>query len=390
MNQTQTGAAVLINVDDHEATRYVRKRVLEKAGFQVHDAENGTAALRLVDEKRPDLVLMDVHLPDIDGIEVTRRLKSHPRTAAVLVLQISASAITAPQATAALNTGADGYLVEPVDPDVLVATVRSLLRLRAVERTLNNVNQELADKNVELTRVNQALRRSNEDLERFAYIGSHDLQEPLRNITTHIQLLDRLSGDRFSESERQLFAVIENGALRMSTLISDVLAYSGIAQQQPSLQPTSLDDSLALALQDLSESVAAADANVTFEPLPSVMGDAAQLGRVFQNLIANSIKYATPGVPPCVHISAERESGGDVLVRVKDNGIGIGAEHLEKIFEPFKRLHGRDIPGNGIGLALCRRIIESHGGRIWVDSREGEGSTFLFTLRPAAQAVSHS
>ncbi|HLY17492.1 MAG TPA: ATP-binding protein [Bryobacteraceae bacterium] len=383
MSKNQRPTAILVNVDDHEPTRYARQRVLEGAGFVVHSAGTGVGALRLVDDRSPDLVLLDVHLPDVDGIEVCRRIKNSAASAAVLVLQISASAISAPQATAALNMGADAYLVEPVDPDVLVATVRSLLRLRAAERGLAQANVELAEKNAELLRVNHALRRSNEDLERFAYIGSHDLQEPLRNITTHIQLLERLTAERFNESERHLFAVVLEGAQRMAGLIQDVLAYSGIGREQPELKPTALADALAMATGNLSEGIAAAGAEVTAGPLPAVLGDTPQLGRVFQNLIGNSLKYRSDGVPLRVNITSDMDPTGDCLIRVADNGIGIAANHLDRVFEPFKRLHGHDIPGNGIGLALCRRIIEGHGGRIWAESGEGQGAVFLFTLHPA-------
>jgi two-component system sensor histidine kinase/response regulator len=375
--------AVLINVDDNEPARYARTRILLQAGFTVHDAATGGQALQKIGEVRPDLVLLDVHLPDMDGIEVCRWIKNREETAAVIVLQISASAVSAPQATAALNTGADSYLVEPVDPDVLVATIRALLRLRTAERAVAQANRELSEKNVELQLLNKALQRSNQDLEHFAYLGNHDLQEPLRNITTHIELLERTAASRFTESERQLFEVVIDGARRMTTLIQDVLAYSGIATETPTLSPTNLDEALQLAVKNLSEVIAKSSACVTAGELPMIYGDYQQLSRVFQNLIANSIKYCSPGLPIRLNIAAKQDSTGVWLISVRDNGIGIPQEHLEKIFEPFKRLHGREIPGTGIGLALCHRIIDAHGGRIWAESREGDGATFLFTLRPA-------
>jgi signal transduction histidine kinase len=374
----------LINVDDNEPARYARTRVLRQAGFVVHDAGTGGEALRLVSALEPDMVLLDVNLPDMSGIEVCRRIKSQEESGGLIVLQISASAISAPQATAALNTGADSYLVEPVDPDVLVATVRAFLRLRAAERGLATANEELSKKNAELQQLNQALRRSNEDLKHFAYVASHDLQEPLRNITTHIQILERLAAERFTLEEKRLFAVVSDGALRMSSLIHDVLAYSGVGTEMPTFRPTSLDDPLRLAMENLTEGRAASGAVVTAAQLPVVMGDPLQLSQVFQNLIGNSIKYHSEAEPVRVDIDAKRDESGDWLIRVRDNGIGIAEDHLEKVFQPFKRLHGRDIPGNGIGLALCRRIVEGHGGRIWAESKEGEGATFLFTLPSAA------
>jgi signal transduction histidine kinase len=375
--------SVLINVDDHAPARYARTRILRQAGFVVHDAGTGNEALRLVEEVRPDLILLDVHLPDISGLEVCRMIKEQEQTSSVIVVQISASAVSAPQAASALNCGADTYLIEPVDPDVLVATVRAFLRLRAAERAFARANQELSDKNLELELVNQALRRSNDDLEHFAYIASHDLQEPLRNITTHIQLIERLGAQRFSETEHQLFGVVVDSVRRMSLLIQDVLAYSGIGKQTPDLLPHDLNESVKVALANISDAVTASHAEISIETLPNVVGDRSQLSRVFQNLIGNSIKYHSPGKPPRIEIRAVREDSGHWAIQVRDNGIGIAEEHFRKIFQPFKRLHGQQIPGNGIGLALCRRIVEWHGGRIWVESKEGDGATFWFTLHPA-------
>jgi len=395
MKECNMSTAVLVNVDDHDPARYARTRVLRQAGFIVHDAATGGEALRLIDELDPDLVLLDVHLPDINGIEVCRRIKSQSSSASVIVVQISASAISAPQATTALNTGADSYLIEPLDPEVLVATVRALLRMRTAERALARVNQELSDKNKELQKVNEALRRSNEDLEHFAYVASHDLQEPLRNITTYIELLDRLTTTRFNDTERQLFSVVTTSAQRMSLLIRDVLAYAGISRGAAPSVPTNLNDSLAVALENLAERIATSGATLDVGPLPTVMGDTMQLSWVFQNLVANSIKYRVPDQPLRIKIDAEEDQWGGWRIAVRDNGIGIAREYHQKVFQPFKRLHGPEIPGNGIGLAFCMRVIETHSGRIWVESEEGKGATFYFTLTAAAPAetrpaVAHS
>ena len=377
--------AVILNIDDNEPGRYARTRVLQRAGFEVHDAGTGREALRLIKEVQPDLALLDVNLPDMNGLEVCHRIKSQEETAAIIVLQISAISISPPQAATALNTGADSYLIEPVDPDVLIATINALLRLRRAERGLAQANQQLSEKNAELQRVNQNLQRSNYDLEHFAFLANHDLQEPLRNITTHLQLLERSTAQRFNEADRHLFETVLDGAQRMRLLIDDVLRYSSAGREESALEPTSLNLALRLALEDLSESIAASDGAVEAGPLPDVAGNHLRLRQVFQNLIGNSIKYRSAR-PPRVDIAAEEEPAGMWRIWVRDNGIGIAEQHFEKVFGPFKRLHGREIPGTGIGLALCRRIIDNHGGRIWIESREGEGTTVLFTLRASATA----
>lgn len=363
---------VIINVDDNEPARYAKSRILTRAGFCVFDAATGTEALTLTKSKAPDLVLLDVNLPDVNGIEVCRRLKSEPDGASILVLQISASATAAPQATAALDSGADAYLAEPVDPDVLISTVRALLRLRSVERELYFTNERLK-------LVNQELERSNEDLRQFAFAASHDLQEPLRTVSSFATLLDRTAGPKLHQDEKVYLTHIIEGSLRMRSLIDDLLAYSQVGHKPDAFQVINLNAILAWALENLHESIALSEARITSDLLPSVLGDEGQLGQVFQNLISNGIKYTKAGVQPAMHLSANRENHS-WRIEVADNGIGIDPEDRQLIFRAFKRLHGREIPGTGIGLSLCRKIIEGHGGRIWVESNTSEGSRFLFTL----------
>lgn len=366
------GPEIIINVDDNEPARYVKTRLLSRAGFTVYDAATGGEALGLIRHHNVDLVLLDVNLPDVNGIEVCRRVKSAPASASVIVLQISASAISAPQATAALDSGADAYLIEPIDPDVLVATVRALLRLRKAERDLSAANDRLK-------LLNKELSRSNEDLQQFAFAASHDLQEPLRTVTSFVTLLERTAAAKFTTDEQEYLKYIAEGARRMRALIDDLLRYSQVGQKPASMEAIDLNALLPGVLSNLREGIVESGAEVAYDPLPVVAGDEAQLGQVFQNLIGNAIKYGRPGVTPVIQVSSVAEDQ-DWVIRVHDNGIGIEREYLQLIFAPFKRLHGREISGTGIGLAICRRVIEAHGGRIWVESIAGQGSDFCFTL----------
>lgn len=367
-----TGGATIINVDDHEASRYAKRRTLLRAGFTVYDAAGGSEALTLIKQHNPDLVLLDVNLPDVSGIEVCRRVKSTLDGASVIVLQISASAITAPHATAALDNGADAFLIEPVDPDVLVATVNALLRLRRAE-------QELSAANERLKLLNQELHRSNEDLQQFAFAASHDLQEPLRTVSSFVTLLEKTATDKLTGKEREYLRYIAEGSERMRALIRDLLSYSQVGQKPASTQLVDLNAVLNWVLQDLRERISESGANITWDPLPSVIGDEEQLGQLLQNLISNAIKYARPGVKPIVKLSAA-EKDHDWVIRVSDNGLGMESDYFQTIFAAFKRLHGKEIPGTGIGLAICRRVVEAHGGKIWVESVAGVGSTFCFSL----------
>ncbi len=379
--------ALILNVDDNVPARYARTRVLQVAGFDVVEAGCGEEAFKLLDSHSPHLVLLDVHLPDINGIEVCRRIKAQKQYSSTPVLQLSATATSAPQATAALNSGADSYLTEPVDPDVLVASIRALLRIRSAEHRLAEANAEMLRANRKLQQLNRALRRSNDDLEHFAYIASHDLKEPLRTITTHLQLIDRALGDKIGEHERDLFEFVVSASRRMSLLIDDVLTYSRLGQQASPPELVDLSEVVSWTLGNLNESIEYAKATIRVDALPQVLGDPVRLGQVFQNLIGNALKYCSPDRPPEISISATSATSGVWEVSVRDNGIGIAEEHQASVFNPFKRLHGQEIPGTGIGLAVCRRIIEAQGGEIWLESEQGKGTTFTFTLPARAETA---
>jgi len=379
-----TSTAVIVNVDDNEPARYARSRILKTAGFAVHEASTAKESVEMIAALRPDLVLLDVHLPDANGIEICRELKSNPANASLLIIQISASALTAPHATAALNSGADMYLMEPVDSDVLIATVRALLRVRKAERDLAKANLALQSANDRLEAVNEELRRSNGDLQQFAFVASHDLQEPLRAVTTFVQLMESSIGDRLSAEEAMYFKHVLDGAERMRHLINDVLAYSQAGRDQgEKLGDIDLAIAVTRALENMRDRIRETGARITVNALPFVHGNLTQFVNLFQNLISNSIKYRRSDLALAVEISATRASPAEWLVHVRDNGIGISPQYHEQVFVPFKRLHGRDIPGTGIGLALCKRIVEMHNGRIWLDSEEKKGACFHFTL-PAA------
>jgi light-regulated signal transduction histidine kinase (bacteriophytochrome) len=229
----------------------------------------------------------------------------------------------------------------------------------------------------------ERLKRSNEDLERFAYISSHDLQEPLRTLVTFTQLLERRYQGKLDPDADEYLHYIVSAGKRMQTLIQDLLEFSRVNTKGAEIRPTDakavVDDALALLHAKTQEN----GATIRYDPLPTVMADPVQLRQVFSNLISNAIKFGKPGVPPEIRIFAKKQDGM-VQFSVRDNGIGIEPQYYDRIFVIFQRLHGMDTyEGTGIGLAIVKRIIERHGGRIWVESEPGKGSTFHFTV-PAA------
>jgi PAS domain S-box-containing protein len=225
------------------------------------------------------------------------------------------------------------------------------------------------------------IERSNEDLEQFAYVASHDLREPLRQVASYVALLERRYGQHLDDDARQFIAYAREGVTRMDRLILDLLEYSRIGRGLI-LVPTQADKAARIAVENLKAVVDDCGGTVTFvSPLPSVLAAEAHLIRLFQNLIGNGLKYHRDGVPPVIRVSATTDAE-HALFTIADNGIGIEAEYFERIFGIFQRLHGRNqYPGTGIGLAICRKVVERHGGRIWVESIPGEGSSFHFSLK---------
>ncbi len=226
----------------------------------------------------------------------------------------------------------------------------------------------------------EELNRSNEELGQFAYIASHDLQEPLRMVASYTQLLARRYKGKLDSDADEFIAFAVDGASRMQRLIQDLLAYSRVGTKGKELLDTSGEDALRHALVNLRGAIEASGAQVTHDPLPSVMADEMQLIQLFQNLVGNAIKYQSAGVPR-VHVSAARNGGKEWIFSVQDNGLGIDSQYFEKIFGMFQRLHKREeFAGTGIGLAICKKIAERHGGSISVESQLGQGSTFRFAL----------
>ena len=232
------------------------------------------------------------------------------------------------------------------------------------------------------------LRRSNDELEQFAYIASHDLQEPLRMVASYTQLLERRYAAQLDESAREFIGYAVDGARRMQEFITGLLKYSRVGTERRVLAEVNLGEVFETALANLRIAIEESGASVTARTLPVVRGDPRQLTQLFQNLIGNAVKFRSPDQAPQVEVWGEPD-GDFWRISVRDNGIGFDPKFYERVFTIFQRLHTRDeYAGTGLGLAICKKIVERHGGRIWVESKEGEGATFSFTL-PAADPGSH-
>ena len=264
-------------------------------------------------------------------------------------------------------------LERPIRMVTLTASIRAALATRSRQYEVRSAMDELVRQHDELTRSNAAL-------EQFAYAAAHDLQEPLRNVSLYTQLIEHKFDQRFDADDRNHMRLIVEGAQRMQNLVADLLSYSRAVNapdqdQQRVVNAESVFEQVTLTMQNL---ILETGTRLSHDPLPELPVYEPHMLQLLQNLISNAIKYRSD-YPPEVHVSARLE--GDLWhFVVKDNGIGIAAEFRGRIFGVFKRLHGRNIPGNGIGLAICERIVHHYGGKIWVDSTPGRGSEFHFTL----------
>jgi PAS domain S-box-containing protein len=248
------------------------------------------------------------------------------------------------------------------------------------------MNDETARKQLQ-----DSLTESNTALEQFAYVASHDLQEPLRTLSAYAQLLAKKYQGKFDADADQFLAFITSASARMGTLVRDLLAYARLTTEVERPSSIALDEDLEAALTHLKQAIEESGARVTHDPMPTLPVDRGQMVRLFQNLIGNAVKYRHPERPAEVHISAEQQ-GTEWVISVRDNGIGFDPNHAGTIFAPFKRLHtAEEYPGTGVGLAICKRIVQAQGGRIWAESQPGNGTSFFFTLPvETAQPLKHT
>jgi signal transduction histidine kinase len=306
------------------------------------------------------------------------------------------SVATLREGTTIIGSGNLDFRIEEISKDEIGDLARAfnqmnvnLATVLASKEELNREVEERRQAQDELKKTLTDLERSNKELEQFAYVASHDLQEPLRMVSSYTQLLGERYGDQLDEKAKKFINYAVDGAIRMQQLIQDLLLFSRVTTRGEEFQPVDSRAALGMAVSGLGETIRESGALVTNDDdFPQVMADQTQLAQVFQNLISNAIKFRGPN-QPLVHVSVRAE---DLhwLFSVKDNGIGIDPRYRGKVFVIFQRLHTREeYPGTGIGLALCERIIKRHGGEIWFDSKPGEGSTFYFTF-PKRTEEGHS
>ncbi len=371
-------AKTILIVDDVPANLAVVSRHLEDHGYRAVVAQSGAEAIERAELVRPNLILLDVLMPGIDGFETCRRLKASQNTHDIPVVFMTALTDAADK-LAGFEAGAVDYVTKPLDGPEVLARIDTHLSLYALRRELQRHNAQLREEIATREQVQEALQRSNTELEQLAYVASHDMQEPLRMVASYLQLVEQRYRGKLDAEADEFIGFAVDGAKRMQALINDLLAYSRVGTKARPFAPTDCAAVVDTAIADLRVAIEECGAEVTRGPLPVVMADATQFTQLFRNLLGNAVKFRSTR-PPQVRIEAERADAGWCFA-VRDNGIGIEREYFDRIFVLFQRLHSRrEYPGTGIGLALCKKIVERHGGRIWVESVQASGSVFRFTI----------
>ena len=372
INTSTLGARpqVLI-VEDEAIVALELRRRLQDLGYGITGTANcGQQALRLIEEHPPDLVLMDIGLAgDMSGTDVAKIIRERFPIPVVYLTAFS----DAGTLERVKGTDEYGYVTKPFQPRQLDAVLQLALTRRKKEQQRSEA---------ECRARGDITRRSKEELQQFTYAAGHDLQEPLRTVSCFVGLLANRLEPKLNGEERELLAEAQNGLARMSTLLTELVAYAqaGVSER---IVAVPAETAFVWAVENLRAAITESGAVLTNGDFPRVMADVSQLTQVFQNLLSNAIKYRRPGEPPLIHVGVEQH-GGEWLFSVRDNGIGFDPQKAEYIFGPFKRLQSQEAyPGTGIGLAICKKIIEAHHGRIWAESIPDEGSTFFFTLPEA-------
>ncbi len=369
-----TAEPSVLVVDDHPGNLLAVEAVIRDLGVPIVTAASGAEALKFVLEREFAVILLDVQMPGMDGFEAASLIRQREKSRHTPIVFITAVSKSDLFIFKGYSYGAVDYILKPFAPEVLRAKVRVFVDLYRHRELVREQARRLA-------LLNEELQRSNAELEQFASLASHDLQEPLRQATAFGKLLAEKCGSKLDETETKYLEYVVSAMARMQGLIQAVLELARLGQDVRK-QEVDLDALLDGVLSDLSLPIEEAHAEVTRDELPRVTADPQLLARVLQNLIINAVKFRAER-PSRIHVSARRQ-GTDWIVSVRDNGSGIEPARHGEIFTLF---NGRGAPsrkdGSGIGLALCKRAVERQGGRIWVQSESGRGADFHFSLPSA-------
>lgn len=366
----------LLIVDDALANLRILSGMLKKHGYSVRSAPNGQTAIMIAENEPPDLILLDIVMPDMDGYEVCRHLKTDPTTSNIPIIFLSGRADIIDKVRGFESGGVD-YITKPFQAEEVLARVRTHLNLRRLQRQLQERNQQLEHANTRLREHTAELEATNQELRSFAYVISHDLKAPLRGISRIAQWLVDDYDSMIDEQGKHMTKLLINRVKRMDSLIEGILEYSRIGRTPENTEDLDLKSLVydMVAMLSFTENIHI----VVSGEFPVITGNRFRISQVFQNLLDNAIKFMDKAEGE-IQFSG-RDDGTQWIFCVADNGPGIDKKYYEKIFQIFQTLNRRDmLESTGVGLAIVKKIIESYGGKIWIESQVGKGSQFYFTL----------
>lgn len=375
--------AKILVVDDKKENLLSLELILSGLNYSLVKAQSGREALKvLMKEQDFALILLDVYMPMLDGFETAELIRQSEKLKHIPIIFITANIFTQDNLFKGYKAGAVDYIFKPVDPVILRAKVGALVELYLKNYELISQGQSLKILNERLKQRTEELEKINKELEKFAYVASHDLQEPLRTITSYIQLLQYKFKDSLDDEANEFMDFVVKASGRMRNIILDLLQYSRINRDNKPFEAVDCNLVLKDVLENLNNSIKDSKSVIISDVLPVIYGDYLQMVQLFQNLIGNALKFKSQEREPRIVITSRETDGGFCLFSIEDNGIGIDQKYAGKIFEIFQRLHPVDeYPGTGIGLAICMKIVERHGGKIWMTSEVRKGSTFYFTAK---------
>lgn len=372
--------ANILIIDDDPNKLNLLEVLLKVLNQNIIKCNSGEDGLRALLKYEVAVILLDVRMPVLDGFETAKLIRERTKTSTVPIIFITAYNVGEYNASKGYSLGAVDYIFFPFNEEFLLAKVKVFLDLYFLRKKEQHQAEQLAKINEELLHANKRLEQSNRDLEQFAYVASHDLQEPLRMVTMFTQLLDKKYSQQLDEDAHEYIQFAVNGAKKMQMLIHDLLTYSRISTQAKNFKIKDTTQILKEVILNLKPLIEENEAVITHGNLPTLYCEETQIMRLFQNLLSNAIKFRKENEPPRIHVSCKYENDLHVF-EVSDNGIGISSEYFERIFVIFQRIELQTrYPGTGIGLSVCKKIVEWHDGNIWLQSKENEGTSFFFTL----------
>ena len=369
----------ILLVDDKPENLTVLESILEGADYRLTKAQSAQEALVALFATDFALIVLDVRMPETSGFELAKIIKERKRTRDVPIVFVTAHYSEDEHILSGYSAGAVDYMTKPVNPAILKSKVAVFAELYRKTKALNEANRVLHSRN-------QELLAANKELEAFSYTVSHDLRAPLRHVSGFAQALREHAEANLDDKARRYLSMVQDAAGEMGKLIDHLLAFSRMGRAELRLELVDMNKLLQRARDDLQLETQGRRIEWQFAPLPNVEADASLMRQVWTNLLSNAVKYTRPRDPARIAVGFDDSSRGEFVFFVRDNGVGFDMKYAGKLFGVFQRLHrAQQFEGTGIGLANVRRIINRHGGQIWVEGKLDAGATVFFTLRkPAA------